>query len=447
MDLEGLRFDLSPREIPSSWYNILPDLPEKVPPPLDPETEEPVDPRKLERLFARELVRQEVSMERFIGIPAGVVKAYVEYAMRPTPLFRARRLEEYLGTPAEIYFKYEGSTVTGSHKINTALAQAYYNLVEGVERLVTETGAGQWGSALSAAGSYFGLRIRVYMTRSSYNTKPYRRTLMELYGAEVYPSPSDRTRVGRKFLEEDPQHPGSLGIAISEAIEDVLGDERARYSLGSVLNHVLLHQTVVGLEAEKQLSEAGVYPDVMIGCAGGGSNFAGFTYPFIGRTLRSGEETRFIAVEPKASPSMTRGVYKYDYGDSARLTPLIKMHTVGHTYRVPPIHAGGLRYHGIAPTLSILVNHGLVTPVAYHQTEVFEAAKVFSRVQGIVVAPETAHAVRAVIDEALRAKEKGRRLVIVFNLSGHGLLDLKGYQEYLDGVLPDYEPEKLPVES
>ncbi len=438
-------FDLSPEDVPTHWYNILPDLPEEVPPPLDPETGKPVDPRKLVRLFARALVEQEVSKERYIEIPLEVRKALIEFGRRPTPLFRAVNLERYLSTPAEIYFKYEGVTPTGSHKINTALAQAYYNKVEGVERLVTETGAGQWGSALAAAGAYFGLKVRVYMTRSSYKQKPYRRTLMELFGAEVYPSPSDRTSVGRRFLKEDPEHPGSLGIAISEAIEDVLSDEKARYSLGSVLNHVLMHQTVIGLEAKKQLDEAGVYPDIMIGAVGGGSNFAGFTYPFVYDRLKGSSNTRFIAVEPKASPSMTRGVYTYDYGDTGRLTPLLKMHTVGHEYKVPPIHAAGLRYHGVAPTLSILVNHGIVEPIAYHQTEVFAAAALFTRLEGIVPAPESAHAVKAAIDIALKAKEEGKRLVIAFNLSGHGFLDLQGYREYLDGLLDDYEPETLPI--
>ncbi|MEB3787938.1 MAG: TrpB-like pyridoxal phosphate-dependent enzyme [Desulfurococcales archaeon] len=445
MDIGGLRFDLAPSEVPSSWYNILPDLPEQVPPPLDPETGKPASPEKLARIFPLECLKQEVSTERFIEIPGPVREALVSFGKRPTPLFRARQLEKYLQTPAEIYFKYEGNTPTGSHKINTALAQAFYARQEGVERLVTETGAGQWGSALSAAGAYFGISVRVYMTRSSYLQKPYRRTLMEIFGAEVIPSPSDRTRVGRKFLEEDPEHPGSLGIAISESIEDVLSDPKAKYSLGSVLNHVLLHQTVIGLEAEKQLAEAGVHPDIMIGAVGGGSNFAGLTYPFIRYVLKGSASTEFIAVEPKASPSMTRGVYKYDYADSGRLTPMLKMHTVGHTYRVPPIHAGGLRYHGVAPTLSILVNHGIVKPRAYHQTEVFQAAHLFARVEGIVVAPETAHAVKAVIDEAIRAREEGKSRVIVFNLSGHGLLDLQGYRDYLDGKLQDYEPKELPA--
>lgn len=445
MELAGLRVDLGPDEVPTFWYNILADLPEQVPPPLDPETGEPVAPEKLARIFSIELLKQEVSGERYIEIPSSVREALVVFGRRPTPLFRARGLEKYLETPAEIYFKYEGITPTGSHKINTALAQVYYNKMEGVERLVTETGAGQWGSALAAAGAYYGVKVRVYMTRSSYKQKPYRRTLMELFGAEVYPSPSDKTSVGRKFLEEDPEHPGSLGIAISEAIEDVLSDEKAKYSLGSVLNHVLLHQTVIGLEAEKQFNELGVYPDVFIGSVGGGSNFAGFTYPFIGRMLRKGEKARFIAVEPKASPSMTRGVYTYDYADTGRLTPMLKMHTVGHQYKVPPIHAGGLRYHGVAPTLSILLKHGVVEPVAYHQTEVFRAAHIFAKTEGIVVAPETAHAVKAAIDEAIRAKELGRRMIIAFNLSGHGLLDLQGYRDYLDNVLEDYEPQELPI--
>lgn len=442
-----VRFDLSPSEIPRSWYNILPDLPEKVPPPIDPRTKEPISPEALLALFPKVLVEQEVSQERFIEIPADVIKAYLEFARRPTPLFRAVNLERMLGTPAEIYYKYEGVTPTGSHKINTALAQVYYNKLEGVERLVTETGAGQWGSALAAAGAYFGVKVRVYMVRVSYKQKPYRRTLMELYGAEVYPSPSERTSFGRKLLEEDPEHPGSLGIAISEAIEDVLGDARAKYSLGSVLNHVLMHQTILGLEAKKQLSEAGAYPDVMIGAVGGGSNFAGFTYPFIMDRLKGSSDTRFIAVEPRASPSMTRGVYTYDYGDTAGMTPLIKMHTLGHNYRVPPIHAGGLRYHGVAPTLSILVNNKIVEPRAYHQTEVFKAAHMFTAAEGIVPAPESAHAVKAAIDEAIRAREEGRKIVIAFNLSGHGLLDLQGYREYLDGKLEDFEPKHIPSRS
>ncbi|ALV63365.1 Tryptophan synthase beta chain like [Thermococcus sp. 2319x1] len=434
---------LSDEKIPKFWYNILPDLPEPLEPPLDPETEKPVEPEKLLRIFAEELVKQEMSNERYVKIPKKVRKLYSKIG-RPTPLFRATNLEKRLRTPARIYFKYEGATVTGSHKINTALAQAYYAKKQGIERLVTETGAGQWGTALSLAGALIGLRVRVYMARASYQQKPYRRVLMNIYGAEVFPSPSDRTEVGRRFLAEDPNHPGGLGIAISEAIEDVLKDESARYSLGSVLNHVLMHQTVIGLEAKEQMKEF-EEPDVIVGCVGGGSNFAGLAYPFIKDVLEGKEEYEFIAVEPKAVPTMTAGVYTYDYGDSGRLTPKMKMHTLGHTYYVPPIHAGGLRYHGLAPTLSVLVNHGIVRPIAYHQTEVFEAAVLFAKAEGIVPAPESAHAVKAAIDIALRAKKRGEEKVILFNLSGHGFLDLKGYDDFLEGKLEDYEPEKIPV--
>ncbi|NJE84909.1 TrpB-like pyridoxal phosphate-dependent enzyme [Thermococcus sp. CX2] len=430
-------------EIPKRWYNILPDLPEPLAPPLDPETDEPMEPEKLLRIFAAELVKQEMSMERYIEIPKKVRELYAKIG-RPTPLFRATNLEKALGTPARIYFKYEGATVTGSHKINTALAQAYYAKEQGIERLVTETGAGQWGTALSLAGALMGIKVRVYMARASFYQKPYRKTIMRLYGAEIYPSPSDRTEIGRKFLSEDPNHPGGLGIAISEAIEDVLRDEKARYALGSVLNHVLMHQTVIGLEAKEQMKEF-EEPDVIIGCVGGGSNFAGLAYPFVKDRLDGKADYEFIAVEPRAAPSMTRGVYTYDYGDSGGLTPKMKMRTLGHTYYVPPIHAGGLRYHGLAPTLSILINHGIVRPVAYHQTEVFEAARLFARTEGIVPAPESAHAVRAAIDRALKAKEEGREDVILFNLSGHGLLDLKGYGDFLDGKLEDYEPEEFPA--
>ncbi|AFK23042.1 TrpB-like pyridoxal phosphate-dependent enzyme [Pyrococcus sp. ST04] len=430
-------------KIPRRWYNILPDLPEPLAPPLDPETNEPIDPEKLKRIFAEELVKQEMSTERYIEIPKEVRELYAKIG-RPTPLFRATNLEKILDTPARIYFKYEGATVTGSHKINTALAQAYYAKKQGIERLVTETGAGQWGTALSLAGALIGLKIRVYMARASYYQKPYRKTLMRIYGAEIYPSPSENTEVGRKFLKEDPNHPGSLGIAISEAIEDVLKDDKARYSLGSVLNHVLMHQTVIGLEAKEQMKEF-EEPDIIIGCVGGGSNFAGLAYPFVKDVLDGKSEYEFIAVEPRAAPSMTRGVYTYDYGDSGRLTPKMKMHTLGHTYYVPPIHAGGLRYHGLAPTLSILINHGIVKPIAYHQTEVFEAATLFAKAEGIVPAPESAHAVKAAIDKALEAKKEGKEVVILFNLSGHGLLDLKGYEDFLDGKLEDYEPEEFPI--
>ncbi len=429
--------------VPNSWYNIVPDLPETLPPPLLPDGRVP--PREMfERLFAKALVDQESSCERFIGIPEEVREILISLG-RPTPLFRARRLEEFLGTPARIYYKFEGVLPTGSHKVNTAIAQAYYNMVEGVERLSTETGAGQWGSALSLAGALFKLKVRVFMVRSSYEQKPYRRVLMELYGAEVVPSPSKLTEAGKAILRVDPEHHGSLGIAISEAIEDVLSDDRARYSLGSVLNHVLLHQTVIGLEAIKQLEELGEeLPDYVIGCVGGGSNYAGLAYPFMRfKLLGKKDDMKFIAAEPKACPSLTRGAYAYDYGDTANLTPLLKMYTVGHKYRVPPIHAGGLRYHGDAPSLCLLVNRGLIEARAYHQTEVFAAGLLFSRVEGIVPAPESAHAVKAAIDIALEAKRSGEAKVILFNLSGHGLLDLQGYLEYFEGRLKDYEPENI----
>ncbi|MCD6085124.1 MAG: TrpB-like pyridoxal phosphate-dependent enzyme, partial [Desulfurococcales archaeon] len=393
----------------------------------------------LERLFAKELVRQEFSSERYIKIPEEVRETLIEVG-RPTPLMRAYRLEKKLGTKAKIYFKYEGVLPTGSHKINTAVTQAYFNSVQGIKRLVTETGAGQWGSALALAGTLFNLKVRIYMVKVSYTQKPYRRIMMNIYGAEVVLSPSRETDVGRKVLSEDPDHPGTLGIAIAEAIEDTVKHEDTRYSLGSVLNHVLLHQTVIGIEAKAQLEEMGEYPDYVVGCVGGGSNYAGLAYPFIHDKITRGTETKFIAAESKASPSMTKGVYTYDYGDSAGFTPLIKMHTVGHKYRVPPIHAGGLRYHGLAPTLSILIKHGIVEPVAYHQNEVFEAAKLFAECEGVVPAPESAHAVKAVIDIARSAVEP---VTILFNMSGHGLLDLQGYSEFIEGKLVDYEPEKI----
>lgn len=431
--------------IPEFWLNIVPHLPKPLPPMIKPDGTK-VEPHELERLFAKELVRQEFSTEERVKIPEEVRQTYAELG-RPTPLIRARRLEEFLGTPAKIYFKYEGVMPTGSHKINTALAQAYYNVSEGIERVVTETGAGQWGSALSLAGALFGLRVRVFMVRVSYDQKPYRRTLMQIYGGEVIPSPSELTEFGRALLKEDPNHPGSLGIAISEAIEDVLRDERARYCLGSVLNHVLLHQTVIGQEAMKQMEALGEYPDVVVGCVGGGSNFAGLAYPFMIRRLQGKEGTRFVAAEPKASPSLTRGRYEYDHGDTAGMTPLLKMLTLGHKYRVPPIHAGGLRYHGAAPTLSLLIKEGYIEPVAYHQTEVFEAGTLFARLEGIVPAPESAHAVKAAIDEALRAKKSGEKITILFNLSGHGLLDLAGYEEYLAGRMRDYEPPDTAINN
>ncbi|MEM4672231.1 MAG: TrpB-like pyridoxal phosphate-dependent enzyme [Sulfolobales archaeon] len=428
--------------VPEYWYNILPDLPKPLPPPRLPDGSIP--PRSMfERLFPKALVDQEMSSERYIKIPYEVRETLIRLG-RPTPLIRAVGLERFLGTPARIYYKYEGALPTGSHKINTAVAQIYYNKIEGIERVSTETGAGQWGSALALAGALFSVKVRVFMVRSSYNQKPYRRVLMELYGAEVIPSPSTLTRFGKAVLEKDPESPGSLGIAISEAIEDVLSNEKARYSLGSVLNHVLLHQTIIGLEARKQLEEIGEEePDYVVGSVGGGSNFAGLSYPFIHDKLKSRSKTKFIAVEPKACPSLTRGVYTYDYGDTAGLTPMLKMYTVGHRYRVPPIHAGGLRYHGDAPSLCLLVNEKIIDAVAYHQTEVFEAGRIFAMSEGVVPAPESAHAVKAVIDIALEAKRKNEKIVILFNLSGHGLLDLQGYKEYLEGSMQNYEPEVI----
>ena len=428
--------------LPDKWYNIVPDLPEKIPPPLDRDGN-PLGPDKLKELFPPSLVVQEVSNNRFISIPEEIRKVYLELG-RPTPLMRARRLENKLRTPARIYFKYEGVLPTGAHKVNTAVAQAYFAKTDGVERLTTETGAGQWGSALALAGTLFDIKVRVYMVRVSYKQKPYRRILMQLYGAEVVPSPSNLTNYGRRILEEDPDNPGSLGIAISEAIEDALTSPNTKYSLGSVLNFVLLHQTIIGLEAKKQLEHLGEEdPDYLIGCVGGGSNFAGFTYPFIYDKLKGRLDAEIIAVESKAAPSMTKGVYTYDYGDSAGLTPLIKMHTIGHRFVPPPIHAGGLRYHGVAPSLSILLNNNIVKAVAYKQTEVFEAARIFAQTEGFVPAPETAHAVKAVIDIAREAKKNNEKKIIVFNFSGHGLLDLSGYDEFLSGKLVDSEPESI----
>ncbi len=419
--------------LPKRWYNIVPDLPEQLPPPLHPVTKEPVKPEDLKPIFPKALIDQEFSEERWIRIPEEVREVYTIW--RPTPLIRAERLERALKTPARIYFKFEGVSPPGSHKPNTAVAQAYYNAKEGVERLTTETGAGQWGSALCFATKLFDLKCTVYMVKVSYYQKPYRRVLMETWGGEVIPSPSDRTEVGRKILEKDPDNPGSLGIAISEAIEDAVKHDDTNYSLGSVLNHVLLHQTVIGLEAKKQLELLDEKPDVIVGCVGGGSNFAGLCYPFVRDAMKDG--IKIIAVEPTACPTLTKGEYRYDYGDTAGLTPLLKMFTLGHDFIPPPIHAGGLRYHGDAPTLCILVKHGIIEARAVSQIPTFEAGVLFARTEGIVPAPETNHAIRVVIDEALKAKEEGEEKVILFNFSGHGLLDLKAYDDYLSGKLQD----------
>ncbi len=427
----GRKIVLSEEDLPTKWYNILPDLPEKLPPPLHPETKEPLRPEDLEPIFAKELIKQEMSEERWIKIPEEVREVYRLW--RPTPLIRAKRLEEALKTPARIYYKYEGVSPPGSHKPNTAVAQAYYNAKEGIERLTTETGAGQWGSALSFATKLFDIKCTVYMVKISYKQKPYRRILMETWGGEVIPSPSDRTKSGRAILERDPDNPGSLGIAISEAVEDAATHEDTKYALGSVLNHVLMHQTVIGLEVMKQLEIAEEKPDVMIGCVGGGSNFAGFCYPFVRDAMKG--EVKLIAVEPEACPTFTKGDYRYDFGDTAGLTPLLKMFTLGHDFIPPPIHAGGLRYHGDAPTMSLLVKHGIIEAKAVKQIPTFEAGVLFARTEGIVPAPESNHAIRVAIDEALKAKESGEEKVIVFNLSGHGYFDLSAYDDFLYGRL------------
>jgi len=435
---------LEPEEMPTSWYNIQADLPEPLPPPLDPTTLKPISPNVLERIFAKELVAQEVSTERFVRIPDDVLDAYLRLP-RPTPLYRARRFERTLKTPAHIYFKCENFSPAGSHKTNTAIAQAYYNMKQGIKRLATETGAGQWGTALALATSLFGLKCRIYMVRVSYQNKLGRRTMAQLYGAEMFPSPSDQTVFGRKLLKENPNHPGTLGIAISEAIEDTLAHEDTRYSLGSVLNHVLMHQTIIGLEAKKQFEHIDVAPDVVCGCIGGGSNYGGFCFPFMMDKLKGKTNTEFVACESKAVPHTTRGVYTYDYGDTAKMTPLIKMLTIGHDYACPPVHAGGLRYHGMSPLISYLIHKGYARSVAYNQTEVFEAAELLAQTEGMIAAPETAHSLKFVMDEALKCRKTGEKKVIAMNYSGHGLLDLSAYEQYLSGKLVEYEPEKIEV--
>jgi tryptophan synthase beta chain len=429
-------------EIPTSWYNIQADLPEPLPPPLDPGTLKPMSPEPLFRIFGRELVAQEVSQERWIKIPEEVMEAY-RWLPRPTPLLRAYRLEQHLKTPAKIYYKWEGVSPAGSHKPNTALAQAYYNKKQGIERLVTETGAGQWGSALAMSSAYFGLKCRVYMVAASFRQKPGRKIMMETWGAECFSSPSEKTKYGRSLLEKDPNDPGSLGIAISEAIEDCLTDEKTRYSLGSVLNHVLLHQTVIGLEVKKQLELLDVEPDVMVGNVGGGSNYGGFCLPFMGDKIKKKNNIDFVACESKAVPHTTKGKYTYDFGDTAGTTPLLKMLTLGRNYKNPPIHAGGLRYHGMAPIISYLIDKGYMRSVAYSQNEIFEAGVTFARTEGIIPAPESAHEIKFVIDEALRCKKSGEAKNIVFNNSGHAFLDLSAYQAYLSGRLEDWEPTDI----
>lgn len=438
--MEETKIILSEKEMPQQWYNIQPDLPAPLAPPINPATGKPVGPEDLAPIFPMELIKQEVSLQRWIDIPDDVLKAYSLW--RPTPLYRAHRLEKALGTPARIYYKNESFSPPGSHKPNTAVAQAYYNKQEGVERVCTETGAGQWGSALAFACSLFGLKCTVYMVRISYEQKPYRKILMQSWGAEVFPSPTNRTQAGSSILEKDPDSPGSLGIAISEAVEDAATHQEAKYSLGSVLNHVLLHQTIVGLELKRQLELAGEEPDVITGCVGGGSNFAGACFPFVKDKLQ-GKEIDLVACEPTACPTLTRGLYRYDYGDNARLTPLLKMYTLGHKFVPPPIHAGGLRYHGDAPLVCLLVNKGVIEARAFHQNEVFEAALTFARSEGVLCAPETAHCIRAAIDEALKCKQTGQEKCIVIAYSGHGFFDLAAYEQYLAQKLENYEyPEE-----
>ncbi|HSL95697.1 MAG TPA: TrpB-like pyridoxal phosphate-dependent enzyme [Thermoleophilia bacterium] len=440
------KFLLDEERIPKAWYNVVADLPEPPAPPLNPATGQPAGPEDLAPIFPMGLLEQEMSPERYIAIPDEVRDIYRIW--RPTPLIRATGLEKALDTPARIFFKYEGVSPAGSHKSNTAVAQAYDNKQEGVTRLATETGAGQWGSALSMACHMFGMDLTVYMVKVSYQQKPYRRTLMQLYGAEVFPSPTEHTAYGRQLLAEDPDNGGSLGIAISEALEDVVTHPGSKYSLGSVLNHVLLHQTVIGEEAIEQMEMADAYPDVVLGCVGGGSSFAGIAFPFMREKLAGKTSTRFLAVEPTATPSFTKGTFAYDFGDTAKMTPLLKMYTLGHDFIPAGIHAGGLRYHGMAPLLSHAYDLGLIEATAVRQTKVFDAARLFVQTEGIVPAPESAHAIIAAIDEALAAKAEGTPRNILFNLTGHGHLDLASYDSFLAGDLQDYDhPEEAIAES
>ncbi len=435
--MDTTKIFLDERDMPKQWYNLAADLPSLPPPPLGGDGK-PLTPDKLAPVFPMTLIEQEVSTQRWIDIPEEVQKMYSLW--RPSPLHRARRLEQALGTPARIYFKNESVSPAGSHKPNTAVAQAYYNKVAGIKRITTETGAGQWGSALAFACSLLGLECKVYMVRVSFEQKPFRRLMMETWGAKCVASPSNDTASGRRMLAEDPNTPGSLGMAISEAVEDAVTDSsgRTRYSLGSLLNHVLLHQTIIGLEAKKQLQLAGEKKvDMVIGCVGGGSNFGGVAFPFVADKI-NGADIEIIPVEPTSCPTMTRAPYAYDYGDVAELTPLLPMHSLGHTFVPPPIHAGGLRYHGVAPLVSHAINLGLLKPRAYDQLDCYAAAVTFARAEGIIPAPETSHAIAATIDEARKAKEEGKERVILFNFSGHGLMDLRGYDLYFRGELVNY---------
>ncbi|HZF21883.1 MAG TPA: TrpB-like pyridoxal phosphate-dependent enzyme [Burkholderiales bacterium] len=440
---DTIKYLLSEEQIPKSWYNIMADLPSPPPPPLHPGTLKPLGPDDLAPLFPMALIMQEVSAEREIEIPGPVREIYKQW--RPSPLYRARRLEKVLGTPAKIYYKYEGVSPAGSHKPNTAVAQAFYNRESGVRKIATETGAGQWGSALAFAGALFGIEVQVFMVKVSYQQKPYRRALMETYGARCIASPSMETNVGRAILAKTPDSTGSLGIAISEAVEVAATHDDTKYALGSVLNHVLLHQTVVGQEAMKQMEMAGDDPDIIIGCTGGGSNFAGIVFPFLGAQLRGGKRRRIVAIEPDACPSLTKGKYAYDFGDTGHLTPLVRMHTLGSTFIPPAVHAGGLRYHGMAPLVSHIRQLGLIEARAYKQVEVFEAGVKFARAEGIVPAPEANHAVKGAIDEALKCKAEGKARTILFNLCGHGHFDMQAYSDYFAGRLTDksYDESEL----
>ncbi|MDD4349505.1 MAG: TrpB-like pyridoxal phosphate-dependent enzyme [Opitutales bacterium] len=435
--MDPIKFLLPDEKLPEQWYNIAADLPVPLPPPLHPGTLKPLSPSDLAPLFADELIKQEMSTERWIPIPDEVRQILAQW--RCTPLFRARRLEKALGTPARIYYKYEGVSPAGSHKPNTAVAQVYYNKMQGVRRITTETGAGQWGSSLAFACKVFGLECEVYMVRCSFEQKPYRRAFMELMGATCYASPSNRTAAGRALLEKDPEGRGSLGMAISEAVEIAAQNEDTKYCLGSVLNHVMLHQTVIGQEAMMQMELANDQPDIVIGCAGGGSNFAGISFPFIGEKLKGKRNVRVIGVEPAACPTLTKGLMAYDFGDTSHLTPLLRMHTLGSTFVPPGIHAGGLRYHGMGPLVSHLVHLGQIEAMSVHQLEAFRSGMTFAQAEGIVPAPESNHAIAAVLREAEVCKQSGESKAILFNLSGHGLLDMPSYQAYLAGKLQDYD--------
>lgn len=425
---------LSEKDIPKKWYNIAADLPVEFPPYS--QTEEGKQLENLPKIFSKGVLEQELSTERWIEIPKEVRNVYKQIG-RPSPLFRAKRLEKYLDTPAKIFYKREDLSPTGSHKLNTAIAQAYYAKQDGAERLTTETGAGQWGTALSLACCLLDMECTVYMVNVSFRQKPYRKTIMQMYNGEVIPSPSDRTPFGKKILEKDPEHPGSLGIAISEAIEDALTDEKVYYSLGSVLNHVMLHQTIIGQETKKQLEKIDESPDVMVGCVGGGSNFAGSTFPFIKDQLDGNIDCQFIAVEPSSCPTLTQGEYKYDFGDTEGLTPLIKMYTLGHDFIPPSVHAGGLRYHGMSPLVALLAHEKIIESRSVTQTEVFNSNKIFAQTEGVIPAPETGHAVKTGIDEAIKCSKTGEEKNIIINFSGHGLLDLQGYDDFLEGKLKD----------